>query len=241
LRIVRIGSGALLGLLALLLLWAVGLVDPPESLSRRLAVLSAVYPEKADDAVAERIPCPPLRRLRLYVVCTERCEGVWRIVGVRGLLATNIQNLIQPPTETPLEARVQANAAIAREHLSLDARGAQEMVGCYLRLSGLAPELVLGGADAVLVERARGQGEEAMAAIAASFDDPDAAARIRVRQTAAGYAATLFYWDRWRPGEPIESLEYLLARDGRLLSAGARDEPLTGGTASDNIPDRSPP
>ena len=240
-RIVRIGSGALLGLLALLLLWAAGVVEPPEGLSRRLAVLSAVYPEKGDDAVAERIPCPPLRHLRLYVVCTEGCEGIWRIVGVRGLVTTNIQNLIQPPAESSLEARFRANAAIAREHLRLDARGAQEMVGCYLRLSGLSPELVLGEADAALVERSRGQGEEAMAAIAASFDDPDAAPRIRLRQMAEGYAATLLYWDRWRPGEPIERLEYLLARDGRLLSAAARDEPLTGGTASGNTPDRSPP
>src|SRR5262249_21646035 len=85
-----LAAGALRALLGGGRLWATALVDPPESVSRRLALLSSLYPESSRGAEVERIPCRPLRHLRLYVVCTGGCEETWVIVGVRGLWPENL-------------------------------------------------------------------------------------------------------------------------------------------------------
>jgi len=239
-RILRLVAGALLGVVAVALLWGLGIVQPPESVSRRIAVFAAAYPGHVAAAEAERISCPPLARLRFYVVCTEGCEGVWRIVGVRGLDAENLANLNRLPPESSDEVRLRTNEAIARERLRLDAEGARQMIGCYLRLEGLRPELLLREADREAVERARASGEEAMASVAEALDDPEALARVAVAPAADGFAARACYWDTEREGRPVLDLAWTLARDGRILAFEAREAPVRGGTASGNSPGTPP-
>ncbi len=240
-RVLRVTSGALLAVLVLLLLWAGRLLEPPEAVSRLSAIISAVYPGPTGAAVAERITCPPLRRLRLYAVCTEGCEGVWRIVGVRGLQATNLQNLNRLPPEAPEDVRRGFNAWIAREGLRLDAQGARQMIGCYMRLDALPPELILREADAVAVERARASGEEAMAALAESLDEPGALDRVAIEEGRDAFTARFLYWSTAEAGRPVLETVWRLARDGRLLSVEIRPRPaITDGTASGSTPGTPP-
>ena len=100
-----VAAGAILALVAVLLLWGTGLAAPPEGLSRTIAALSALYPDSIRGAEIDRIPCPPLRRLRLYVVCTAGCAETWVIVGVRGLLPKNLANLGRIPSQPVEESR----------------------------------------------------------------------------------------------------------------------------------------
>ena len=65
------------------------------------------------------------------------------IVGVRGLLPKNLANLGRVPAQPAEESRSRINAAVAAEGLHLDGDAAREMIGCYLRLEGFLPELVL--------------------------------------------------------------------------------------------------
>ncbi|HKN47674.1 MAG TPA: hypothetical protein VJ144_06860, partial [Candidatus Polarisedimenticolia bacterium] len=215
-RLARVLLGALLAGSVLVTLWATGFADPPEAVSRRLALFSAVYPGALRKAVVERIPCAPLRRLRLYVVCTGGCEDVWRIVAVRGLMAENLQSLNRVPPEPPEEIRARIDAAVGRERLRLDVGGARELIGCYMRLDGRHPELVLLEPDREAVEAARGN-EEALAAVAEALDEPAALSRVEVREIADGFASRFLYWDTAAPGRPVLELTWRLARDGRVL------------------------
>ncbi len=189
---------------------------PPESLARRLAAFAAVYPGPVSEAQVERIECPPLRRLRFYVVCTQECEAVWRLVLVKGLRPTLLANLGRTPPEQLSITRHRINAAIGREALRLDAADAQEMVACYLRLEGLHPELVLTEAELAPVSEARAEGEDAMRRMTESLDDPLAARRIHVEASPEGYLSDLLYWDTWRTGAPVLRMRIGLAPSGQL-------------------------
>jgi len=227
-------AGALVALLALGVLWGAALVDPPERVSRALAVLSALYPGRTDGAEVERIPCPPLEHLRLYVVCTEACADAWVIVGVRGLSPVNLANLGRIPPEPPEESRMRINAAVARDGLSLDRESAREMVACFLRLQGLLPELVLTPMDVVALEAAR-RSEDEMRRLAESLDAPDAPTRIETVEEEDGFLARLLYWDTALPGRPVLEMTFDLARSGVLRSLDVK-ESLRGGTASGSTP-----
>lgn len=220
----RILLGVLLGAVLVFAAWFGGWVEPPETLARRVAAWSAVYSGPVGEAEVEAIDCPPLARVRLYLVCTLGCQGVWRIVLVKGLRPTLLANLGRIPAEDAAATRRRINAAVGREALRLDADGAREMVACYLRLEGLTPGLVLpeGGLEAV--EAARADGEEAMRSYALGLADERAAARIPIQPTAEGFESTLLYWDTFREGHPVVRLRFRLARDGQVRAMIA--EPL---------------
>lgn len=216
-----VAAGAVLALLAAVLLWGTGLVEPPEGLTRNIAAVSALYPGSIRGAEVERIPCPPLRRLRLYVVCTQGCADTWMIVGVRGLSPDNLANLGRVPAQPVEESRRRINAAVAKEGLRLDVEGAREMIGCYLRLEGFLPEFVLTPAALMSLE-ATGGDEEEMRRVADGLDDPDAIRRIDPEKTLDGFRARLLYWEAARPGRPVLDLEYNLRENGVLRSLVAR-------------------
>jgi hypothetical protein len=215
-KLSRLLTGITLGALLVGATWWGGWVLPPESLARRLAVVAAVYPGPVGEAQVERIECPPLRRLRFYVVCTQDCDGVWRLIMVKGLQPALLINPGRTPPEPISITRHRINAAIGREALRLDADGAREMVACFLRFEGLHPELVLTEAELPLVSEARDEGEDAMRRLAESLDDPLAARRIAVEATSEGYLSDLFYWDTWRIGAPVLRMRIGLAPGGQL-------------------------
>ncbi len=233
-RLARVLLGAALGAFVLLILWITGTVDPPEAIARRLAAIAAVYPGPVGRAEVERIPCAPLRRLRLYVVCTAGCGEVWRLVAVRGLRAENLQNLNRIPAEPPEEARARVNEAIRRERLRPDVDAARELIGCYMLLDGMHPELVLLPADREAVERARGN-ESALAALADSLDEAAALSRIEVQKTVEGFASRFLYWDTTASGRPVLELDWRLGPDGSILFFEAHPAPIKDDTAVDSI------
>jgi hypothetical protein len=222
---VRILSGVLLGAVLVGAVWFGGWVEPPEALSRSVAAWAAVYPGPVGEAEVTRIDCPPLERVRLYLVCTGGCQDVWRIVLVKGLQPTLLANLGRIPSEDLATTRRRINAAVGREALRLDAGGAREMIACYLRIEGFTPGLVLpeGGLEAV--EAARAQGEEAMRSYALGLADPEAAARIPITPTAEGFESKLLYWDTFREGHPVLQITLRLARDGQVRAMMA--EPVS--------------
>jgi len=225
-RISRLLAGIALGLFLLMGLWYGGWLLPPEGLSRRLAAFHAAFPGAMGEAQVSRIDCPPLRRLRLYVVCTRDCEGIWRLVLVKGLRATTLANLGRTPPDSPSMTRQRTNAAVGREAMRLDAGGAREMIACYLRLDGLRPELVLppGGLDAVA--DARQEGDDAMQRLAESLDQREAVHRILVEEGPQGFEADVLYWDTWRTGHPVLRIRIGLARDGQMRALRAWQLPV---------------
>ena len=236
---IRILAGVALGLLGIGFLWFGGLVAPPEALSRWVAAFTAVFPASVSEAVVERIPCSPLERLRLYVVCTGECTDLWKIVSVKGLRSRTIANLGRVPPEPEGDARRRFNAAVGREALQLDPQGARDMIGCYLLLDGLHPELVLPHGGRRAVEEARGS-EGAMRQLAESLDTPGAVSRIPVTKTREGYVARFLYWDTKLPGRPIREIHFRLARGGQLQSVRAEVVPVSADTASGNTPETPP-
>ncbi len=228
-------AGAFVAAGVLVALWDADLVDPPESMTRTIAALSALYPQSIHDAAIERIPCPPLRRLRLYVVCTAGCQDTWVIVGVRGLRPDNLANPGRIPPQPVEESRRRIAAAVAAEKLSLDRQEAREMIGCYLRLEGLLPELVLTPADVVALEAVR-DSEDEMKRLAEGLDAPDALSRIVPEEVADGFRADLLYWDTARPGRPVLEMRFELDTNGVVRSLEARPS-IRGGTASGSTPD----
>jgi len=233
-RWIAVLAGALLALLAVVILWGSGLVEPPERVTWTIAALSALYPQSIRNAGIDRIPCPPLRRLRLYVVCTSGCEDTWVIVGVRGLRPDNLANPGRIPPQPVEESRRRIAEAVAAEGLSLDRQGAREMIGCYLRIEGLPPELVLSPADLVALEAVRGN-EDEMRRLAEGLDAPDALSRIDPEETGDGFQAHLFYWDTTRPGRPVLEMDFTLGKNGVVRSLDAR-ESLRGGSVSGSTP-----
>ena len=216
-----VAAGALLAVFAAVLLWGTGLAAPPEGLTRKIAAVSALYPGSIEGADVERIPCPPLAHLRLYAVCTQGCSETWMIVGVRGLLPDNLANLGRVPPQPVGESRKKINAAVAAEGLRLDVDGAREMIGCYLRLEGFLPQLVLTPATLFALESTGGD-EDEMLRLADSLDEPDALQRIDPERTLDGFRAGLIYWDVARPGRPVIEMDFDLDQNGVLRSLIAR-------------------
>ncbi len=231
-------AGAVLALLAVGVLWATALIDPPEGVSRALAVFSAVYPAPIRGAEVERIPCRPLRHLRLYVVCTNGCEDVWVIVGVRGLRPENLANLGRIPPQPVEESRARISGAVARDGLSLDRDGAREMIACYLLIEGRLPGLVLTPLDLIALEEAR-DSEEKMQRLAESLDAEDAVSRIDPEESEDGYRVRLLYWDTALPDRPVLEIALDLERNGVLRSIDVT-ESVRGGSAPGSTPG-SPP
>jgi hypothetical protein len=233
-----VAAGALLALLLVVVLWATAAIDPPETVSRGLAGMSALFPSTMRGAQVERIPCPPLKHLRLYVVCTSGCEDAWVIVAVRGLSPVNLANLGRIPPEPAEESRARIAAAVAREDLSLDRDGAREMIACYLRIEGRLPGLVMTPLDLVALEDARGS-EEDMEQLAKSLNAEEPLSRIDPRASGNGYVADLFYWDTALPGRPVLEIACDMQRNGVLRTFDVK-ESIRGGSAPGNIPDRPP-
>ena len=235
LRLFRVFLGAFIAMLMIVALWVMGFVSPPEFLVRKTVAFTVLYPGNLAEADLAEIPCPPLSDLRLYVICTEDCEGIWRIVGVRGLRVSTLVNLSRLPSEPAGEIRRRINRAVAGERLVLDRNGAREMVGCYMRIDGLAPELILGPADQHRLRRARGS-EEEMRELAESLDLPGAVDRIEVEEVGSDFESTVIYWDTSRADRPTVEIRYRIAGDGRLLGVTSRDQTVTDGTASGSTP-----
>ena len=235
---IGVATGAVLALAVVGVLWGTSLVDPPESVSRGLAVFSAIYPEPIHGAEVERIPCGSLRHLRLYVVCTNGCEDTWVIVGVRGLWPENLANLGRIPPQPVEESRAAISDAVARDHLSLDRDGAREMIACYLRIEGRLPGLVLTPLDLIALEQARGS-DEKMQRLAESLDAGDAVSRIDPEESEEGYRARLLYWDTSLPDRPVLEIALDLERNGVLRSIEV-SESVRGGSAPGSTPG-SPP
>ena len=215
-RIGRLVLGMAFGLLVVGALWYGGWILPPEGLSRRVALLHAVFPGSPSAAQVKAIECPPLGRLRLYAVCTRDCDEVWRIVLVKGLRAHTLASFGSASPVRSASTRHRLNAAVGREALRLDAEGARELLGCYLRIDGLHPELVLPDGGSEAVAEARRKGEEAMQRLADNFEQEGATRRIRVEETTQGFEAEMLYWDTWRAGRPVLMMRVKLARDGQV-------------------------
>ena len=219
--LLRFLFGAILGGAVMAALWTFGWVQAPESVLRRVVIFSTLYPAPRDDVTMQRIPCPPLEPARLYLVCTRGCDGIARVVLVRALEASLLLDQGRVPPESTSVARQRINAVMRRQDLRLDRDGARRMIACYLRLEGLAPDLVLppGGAEAV--EAARAEGPEALEALYDRLVDPDAAARIEVRDAGGLYEGSMLYWDTSRDGNPILRLTIQLAPDGEVRAVSA--------------------
>ncbi len=238
-RILRVLSGAALAAGALLLLWGTGLLPTPERIGRRVAAFAAVYPGPWRGADVERIPCPLLGRLRLYVVCTEECDGVWRIVGVRGLRADVLANPGRVPADPPEETRRRFNRAVSREGLRLDADGAREMIACYLAVDGLSSGLVLDPPDLVAVEGARGD-EDRLRDLVETLEASADPSRIPVVETEDGFESRFLYWNVASTEWPVVEIDFRLARGGAIRALRVRERPLTDGTASGSTPGTPP-
>jgi len=221
-RLVRVLFGALLGFLLLFILWFSAVLQPPEGLSRRAASWAATATTEAGEAVTERIPCPVLRRLRLYVVCTDDCESIWRIVGVWGLQPSILSDLARIPPEREGVARRRINLAVAREALALEREGAREMFGCYMRLDGLDPALILPSGGRAGATSVRGDGP-AMLDLARQLEGPDALARLEIKEGGGGFETSFAYWDTSIPGWPVVGITLRIADDGQLLDVDRRE------------------
>ena len=227
-----VAAGAVLALLAVGALWATALIYVTQ------VFYALNYPAPGRGAEVERIPCRALRHLRLYVVCTEHCEDVWVIVGVRGLWPENLANLGRIPPQPVEESRARISDAVARDGLSLDRDGAREMMACYLRIEGRLPGLVLTPLDLIALEQAR-DSEEKMRRLAESLDSSDAVSRIDPEESEDGFRARLFYWDTALPGRPVLQIALVMGRNGVLRSIDV-SEPVTAGSATGSTIDNPP-
>jgi len=220
--LIRVLFGALLGFLLLVVLWFSAVLQPPEGLSRRAAAWAATATAGGGPAITERIPCRVLRRLRLYAVCTDGCESIWRIVGVWGLQPSILADLARVPPEREGVARRRINTAVAREALALRRQDAREMFACYMRLDGLAPALILPPGARAGVISVRGD-EQAMLELARQLEHPDALSRLEVREAESGFETSFAYWDTSIPGWPVVEIMLRIADDGRLLDVDRRE------------------
>lgn len=223
-RIRGVVAGVLLGGAGLLLLWGSGLIEPPEGARRRFVAFGAAFPRPPGTVTVDPIPCAPLPRLRFYVVCTDECRDVWKVVGVRGLRVTTLAsyNRIPPPADG--ERRLAVNGLIAREGLELDEAGARGLIGCHLRLEGLLPDLVLTELHLGALQRTEGD-EEAMRLLAEGLRDPAALERLEVTPDGEGWRARFLYWQTGLAGRPAYDAEIALGRDGTLREFRAADAP----------------
>jgi hypothetical protein len=220
-------AGLFLGGCLVLAAWGTGFVSPPAQLARRAAAWSAVYPGPVGEAEVDPIDCAPLPRVRIYLVCTADCRGVRRLMAVRGLVATPLANLNRTPPEDLKVTRGRINAVITGERLRLDLEGAREMIGCYMRIEGLDPALVLSEDGLEDVTAARAAGDEAMRRLEEGFDDPHPLGRVRIEARPGGYQAVFLYWDTSRAGAPVLRLTIDMSEAGELHAMRAvQVEPL---------------
>jgi hypothetical protein len=217
----RLLAGMGFGFILVCAAWFGGWVLPPEGLSRWVAAFVSVYPGPSREAQVAPIECLPLKRLRLYTVCTRDCQEVWRVVMVKGLQVTTLANLGRIPPESVAVTRRRINAAVGREALRLDEEGAREMIACYLRLDGLPPELVLPEEGLREVVEARAAGEEAMRALAERLDDGHSSERIPIERTPEGFESEMTYWNTQRTGQPVLRIAVAIARDGQIRGVRA--------------------
>jgi len=217
----RLIAGLFLGLCLVLAIWGTGLVLPPEPVARRIAVWSAVYPGPVGEAEVDPMACAPLPRVRIYLVCTGDCRGVRRLVAVRGLAATLLANLNRTPPEDLKVTRGRINAVITGERLRLDAEGARQMIGCYMRIEGLDPALVLSQGGLEDVKAARAAGDEPMRRLMESFDEEHPLDRVRIEGRPGGFLAVFLYWDIERAGAPVLRLTIDMSVAGELRAMRA--------------------
>jgi hypothetical protein len=220
-RIWRLLAGLFLGACLVLGVWASGLVLPPESVARRVAAWSAVYPGPVGEAEIDRIECAPMERVRIYLVCTADCTGVRRLVAVRGLVATLLANLNRTPSEDLKVTRGRINAVIAAQRLRLDGDGAREMIGCYMRIEGLDPALLLSEGGLEDVNAARAGGEAAVRRLSDTLNDPHTLDRIQIDDAPGGFRAGFLYWDTSRSGDPVLRVTIEMTRAGELRAMRA--------------------
>ncbi len=237
-RILRVALGALIAAVIAFLVWFTGVLQPPEGLRRRVVAFVAIYPGPVSEALVDRVICPPLRGRHLYVVCTEDCEGQWRLLGVTGLRVETLRNFNRVPPEDESEVWSRLNRFIAREELEIDTASAPSMIGCHMRVAGLYPELIVTESDVREIEEAR-PSEEKMRRIAEGLRDPPPEA-MTIRREGRDLAAGFLYWDTSRAGRPILEVTYRLSRDGRLLDVRARERLSRDDTAFGNTPDIPP-
>jgi hypothetical protein len=235
-RWLRLLTGILLGAMLIACFWFRGWLTPPESLQRRVALWTTLYPLPTEGAAIELIPCEPLPRVRFYTLCTEDCEGVWRIVAVKGLQTLQLANLARIPPESVSATRRRINDVVQAERIRPDEDQMRQLIVFYLRLEGLAPELLLDEADRLAVEETREQGGDAMSDLAERVAAGDPLARIPVERTEEGMEARLLYWDTNRAGWPVLELRFRLAANGevrdvkvRRLSTSPVEEPENAG------------
>jgi hypothetical protein len=221
-RWVRLFSGIVLGGMLLGCFWFAGWLTPPESLQRRAALWATLYPEPTEGAAIDLIPCEPLSRVRFYVLCTEDCEGVWRIVAVKGLQVIPLANPARIPAESVTASRRRINEVVRAERIRPDDDEARRLIVFYLRLEGLAPARLLDEGDRLAVEQTREQGEEALHDLADRIAEGDSLARIPVERTAEGMDVNLLYWDTGRAGWPVLELRFRLAADGEVREVRVR-------------------
>jgi hypothetical protein len=207
--------------------WYGGWVPPPESLQRRLAAFEAVYPGPVREAEVLPVPCPLLKRVHFYQVCTGGCREVSRLVAVKGLQTWFLVNLSRIPAESVSVTRGRINHVVAREGLHLDEDGVRRMSEFYLELEGLFPQMVVSQGEVEQIDAARPGGDEALAALMDRIDgDADGTSgegagrggvdRIEVEKRPDGFEATMFYWDTSRSGAPVLRLRLRMAPDGQV-------------------------
>ena len=221
-KAVRLLAGLLLGGLLVGVAWYAGWVMPPEPLARRVGVWATLYPLSTKRAAVEPIPCEPLRRIRFYVVCTEGCDGVWRIFAMKGLRTIQLANLARIPPEGVTATRRRINDIVRAERVIVDDDQARLMVEFYLRLDGLATGRLLTEADRLAVEETRTEGEEALKALADTIAEGDALARIPIERGEAGIHSTLLYWDTSRRGWPVLEIAFRLGGFGEVRDLRVR-------------------
>jgi hypothetical protein len=223
----RLLLGLGIGLLLLAGAWSGGWVPPPESLQRRIAAFEAVYPGPVREATVIPIPCPLLKRLRFYQVCTADCREVSRLVAVKGLRSWLLVNLSRIPSEALSVTRGRINHVVGREGLHLDDDGVRRMSEFYLKLDGLFPQLVVSPGEAEQIDATRDQGDEALGNLMDRIaGDPDAPGgngagrggleRIAVTRRSDGFEAAMLYWDTSRAGSPLMRLRLRMAPDGQV-------------------------
>ncbi len=227
--LLRVLFGAILGITVIVILWYGAIVLPPEFVSRRVAVWAAAFPEDTADAEIERLPCEPLPKIRFYVVCVDDCRAIWRVVAVKGLQPRTLADLARIPREPSGMSRRRFNTIVGREALRLDEDEARQMIGCFMRLEGMHPELILPVGGRRAVDAARGS-ERAMRRLTEDLDNPDALFRFQVNRTAEGFETRFNYWETSLAGRPVIEILFRLARDGQVRSVSRRDAPpATGG------------
>lgn len=221
-RLIRLLAGLLLGALFVGGSWYAGWVTPPESVARRVGLWAMLYPASTDGAAIEPIPCAPLRRLRFYVVCTDGCEGVWRIFAMKGLRTFPLVNFLRTPPESVPATRRRINDLVTRERTSVTDDQARQMVEFYLLLDGLTSARLLTEADRLAVEETRPEGEEALKALADTIALGDASARIPIDRDDRGIVSTLLYWDTSRRGWPVLEMRFRLGGYGEVRDLKVR-------------------